>query len=346
MTRCIVLHDDRVESINAGDFSRPGADSNCPYFCTYDCAFDATSSSVVFNEASATLKPPCPYGRKDMIITFKADKLYIPRIKGFLSLKTALNGNEIYEIDGKRYVVNSDEHLVINDGEAYSSWIDSYRQVESFCLFYGNDTISQVFSAHSQPIEEALDEDYVYNTTDIRFDKRISQGKEIINSILRRIRWQISNTDISDHQYIEEQILLLLKTIFISQKGLADNINDIMSIGTAQRIEILKRLLIGKEFIDSCFREKINISHAAKVSKLSEYQFIRLFKKVYMVTPGRYLTNRRLEFARRLLASTDRNVTEIAMEIGFNDPSYFSRLFKKTYSVSPSNVSRNTAIEE
>ncbi|MHC9542823.1 MAG: helix-turn-helix transcriptional regulator [Vulcanimicrobiota bacterium] len=346
MSRCIVLHDDRVESINAGDFSRPGADFNCPYFCTYDCAFDIASSSVIFKEAPKILKPPCPYGKKSMIITFKADKLYIPRVKGFLSLKTTLNGNEIYEIDGKRYVVNNDEHLIINDGEAYSSWIDSNKQVESFCVFYGIDAVNQVFSAHSLPIEEALDEDYIYKADNIRFDKRINQGNEIISNILGKIRWQISNTDISDHQYIEEQILLLLKTIFISQKGLADNINDIMSIGRSQRIEILKRLLMGKEFIDSYFREKINISHVAKVSKLSKYQFIRLFKKVYGVTPGRYLTNRRLELARKLLTITDRNITDITMEIGFNDPSYFSRLFKKTYSVSPSNVPRNSAIEE
>jgi len=339
-----VLHDDRVESINAGDFSRPGADSDCPYFCTYDCAFDTTASTVVFNEASKILKPPCPYGRKDMIITFKADKLYIPRIKGFLSLKTTLSGNEIYEIDGERYVVNSDEYLIINDGEAYSSWIDSKKQVESFCVFYGIDAVNQVFSAHSQPIEGALEEDYIYEAANIRFDKRINQGNEIMGNILGRLRWQISNIDISYHQYIEEQVLLLLKTIFISQKGLADNINDIMSIGTSQRIEILKRLLMGKEFIDSYFREKINISHVAKVSKLSEYQFIRLFKKVYKVTPGRYLTNRRLELARKLLTVTDRNITDISMEVGFNDPSYFSRLFKKTYSVSPSNVSRNSAI--
>ena len=48
-----------------------------------------------------------------------------------------------------------------------------------------------------------------------------------------------------------------------------------------------------------------------------------------------YLTQVRIAQAKRLLKSTDKKSADIAWEVGFNDPHYFSFIFKKAVSLSP-----------
>ncbi len=52
-------------------------------------------------------------------------------------------------------------------------------------------------------------------------------------------------------------------------------------------------------------------------------------------TPSTWVNSRRIEYAARLLESTDLPVTEIAWECGLDNLSYFHRLFKKTFATSP-----------
>ena len=56
------------------------------------------------------------------------------------------------------------------------------------------------------------------------------------------------------------------------------------------------------------------------------------------VSPLEYVHRLRLEEAYRLLSDSSRNVSEVAMEVGFDDANYFSRLFRKKMGMSPSLV--------
>ena len=64
----------------------------------------------------------------------------------------------------------------------------------------------------------------------------------------------------------------------------------------------------------------------------------RLFREEMHTTPGRFLTDLRLQRAADLLLSDGERtaVSEIARQCGFRDPLYFSRMFKKRYQASPS----------
>ena len=58
---------------------------------------------------------------------------------------------------------------------------------------------------------------------------------------------------------------------------------------------------------------------------------------------GQFIRNYRLNMAKELLSAKtgNRNITEIAYAVGFNDPKYFTRCFTKMYGVSPSAYSGN-----
>ena len=68
---------------------------------------------------------------------------------------------------------------------------------------------------------------------------------------------------------------------------------------------------------------------------LSEKYILRYFKEHFHITLSQYITHLRLEHAKQLLQDTDIPVTEIAMQSGYQNVSYFIRSFRKTYGVSP-----------
>ena len=64
-------------------------------------------------------------------------------------------------------------------------------------------------------------------------------------------------------------------------------------------------------------------------------QLIRQFKKKTGITPGRYVTLKKMETAKRMLEDTDLRIVEIMEKIGQSDMSRFSKQFKKFYNQSP-----------
>ena len=54
-----------------------------------------------------------------------------------------------------------------------------------------------------------------------------------------------------------------------------------------------------------------------------------MFKEKFGVTFIDYLTDVRLEHAKRELIHTNKSLKEICYSVGYNDPNYFSRVFKK-----------------
>lgn len=82
--------------------------------------------------------------------------------------------------------------------------------------------------------------------------------------------------------------------------------------------------------------EKLTIGELAKIAHLSPSHFVRIFKEEIGDTPIEYLNHVRMERVKRLLLTDERSITEIALECGFNNPSYLSARFYKQYKLTPS----------
>ena len=65
------------------------------------------------------------------------------------------------------------------------------------------------------------------------------------------------------------------------------------------------------------------------------YVLLRLFKQAFGRTPHQFLTHRRIERAKHLLARTERPVTEICLDVGFESLGSFSHLFRRETGASP-----------
>jgi AraC-like DNA-binding protein len=81
--------------------------------------------------------------------------------------------------------------------------------------------------------------------------------------------------------------------------------------------------------------EQHTIAALATMAKLSPYHFLRSFKSVTGVTPHQWLLRARLQTAAGKLALTKAPVTEIALDVGFDDLSNFTRTFRAEFGASP-----------
>ena len=83
------------------------------------------------------------------------------------------------------------------------------------------------------------------------------------------------------------------------------------------------------------YYEKISIAQLAKTAQLSRSTFLRKFQEVCHMPPARYLTQRRVEAAQRMLLNTGLPISEIAARTGFYDGAHFIRTFTAETGISP-----------
>lgn len=99
--------------------------------------------------------------------------------------------------------------------------------------------------------------------------------------------------------------------------------------------DIRRRLWRARLLIDSSFDSPLNLDALSSEACFSRYHFIRLFKRVFNVTPHQYLVKKRIERAKELLASSRLSVTDVCFEVGFQSLGSFSTLFHKRVGISP-----------
>lgn len=99
--------------------------------------------------------------------------------------------------------------------------------------------------------------------------------------------------------------------------------------------DIYQRIVAAKLFMDEHYHEAIDLGEISGQAFLSRFHFHRLFTRIYRSTPHRYLTRRRMDKARDLLAQEGLSVSEICTSVGFESIGSFSTLFKKETGIGP-----------
>jgi AraC family transcriptional regulator len=96
--------------------------------------------------------------------------------------------------------------------------------------------------------------------------------------------------------------------------------------------------------LESRIGERHRLADLARAAGLSRYHFLRTFQRVTGVTPHQWVLRARLrEAARRLAASRD-SITDIALDVGFDDLSNFIRSFRAEFGVPPSRYRARTPV--
>jgi AraC family transcriptional regulator len=107
------------------------------------------------------------------------------------------------------------------------------------------------------------------------------------------------------------------------------------AIRNATREELYRRLYLARDYLVASYNQPITLDDLAAIACMSPNHLLRTFKQVFGQTPHQYLISERLRQTRHLLVTTDKTVTEICMEIGFDSLGSFSWLFRQRFGMSP-----------
>lgn len=88
-------------------------------------------------------------------------------------------------------------------------------------------------------------------------------------------------------------------------------------------------------YIYEHYTQDIPVDRLAEAGHVSRRTCFRLFRETLHMTPLEVMRSLRLQEAARLLAESDRSVTDIALACGFDSASYFGRLFAQRYGCAP-----------
>ena len=98
---------------------------------------------------------------------------------------------------------------------------------------------------------------------------------------------------------------------------------------------LARHLLRARDLVDSHYAEPLDLESLAGAAHVSPRHFSRSFRSTFGETPYQYLLTRRLERARHLLRTTDLQVGEICLEVGFTSVGSFTTTFRRRVGLSP-----------
>lgn len=132
-------------------------------------------------------------------------------------------------------------------------------------------------------------------------------------------------------------LLELLQTLAES-----DEVDPICSREYAMdfNVEDLGRIKIVYQHVMEHFREEVSIPALAAQLNISEPAFYKFIKKHTKKTYTQIINEFRINYAGKLLMSTDKSIAEICFESGYNNVSYFNRKFKQLMALTPDGFRR------
>jgi len=161
----------------------------------------------------------------------------------------------------------------------------------------------------------------------INDDKKVMAGEKVTH----RTELNISASGEIAWFATTKRCLLDRNQNVIGTYGITHHINK-----SAKAVSYMKELEKPISYITEHYAQEINIELLAKMSHLSVSALERRFKKYLGKTPKKFIIEYRLEQARKLLIETNLPIAQVAYQVGFGEPSYFSKMFKLLFNILPS----------
>lgn len=201
------------------------------------------------------------------------------------------------------------KHILHQIEEVETSHYQSFIFPQSMIMFYYHSPMNDQFN------------DFLNNTHNDYILMNNQESIEIIKNI--------SEVYYKQKEYKEYHITSLLIQ-FIYQL-LIHNHQVYSSNDTSQYLIIQKCIV----FIHQHYQEDISLQDIADYGNISVGYLGKLFLKTLEMTPYEYLINYRIKKSLELMTIDHKTITQIALEVGFNEVSYYIQVFKKKMNITP-----------
>lgn len=272
-----------------------------------------------------------------------------------------------YIIEAKKQLKDENVNFYIGIGESYRQFFDiskSYSQAKKalkYAFFKDITSITQIsdveYSNHISNITDDGFESIIFNIRSSNKIEVIGQVKKFLRNLesynlapelfchecLELIYLALKVSTETGKDYIVEKKggfvphieILKVNTVFEISNWLLSFFEDLMNwIANIQKNSNKKSIIKVREYLDQNYYKDITLDEMAEMVKINSTYLSMLFKEQVGTTYIKYLTNVRLEKAKKLL-NEDYKVKEVSEMVGYHNSRHFSELFKKTVGLTP-----------
>lgn len=156
----------------------------------------------------------------------------------------------------------------------------------------------------------------------------------VAHAHIKELIYSIADEYFSDKLMSEASIYAKLLEIFVCLRRECTPIRN-FDINATKKKEYIEKFQYICEYINEHCTEKLTLEETAQLAGFSKYHFSRLFKVLTNVSFYKYVNQKRIAFAEKLLIDPTLSVTEVALRSGFDGLSSFIRMFKIIKGVTP-----------
>ncbi|MFD1177684.1 helix-turn-helix domain-containing protein [Paenibacillus puldeungensis] len=240
-----------------------------------------------------------------------------------------LEGETLFQVDTEYFPVRAGEAVFIDGGDIHAAHAHGTEGCAFFSLVFDTQLLA---SAHYDAVQENLI--LPLQERKATFPRHITRQDDTEISLLEHILAMMKSCKGETPGYegaVKGHLYLMLADI--AAAGSASNRSSTGSRSESSKIERLKTVIL---HIQQNYGHPIRLSELAALIPMSEGQFCRFFKSMTRQTPMDYINSFRIRQAAELLRQPERKVSDIALEVGYDNISYFIRVFRKSMNCSPS----------
>ena len=271
-------------------------------------------NSRLFDEESEkifTIRKICDFNDEEI------EHNLIPHLHDFYSIFWIESGEAIHATEFVEYSLKADTILFVPPGLKHRMYID--KSVGGTYILF-NEEFIQYNRTNHVPLKEYR----LFNNSDFKSLITVTPEKhEKLNNITGLIFEELKNTD----DYSQDIVLNLLHLFLLESRRIFDQQNQAPKeeSETTPDTTIIKF----KQLIEENFAKEKNVSLYAEMLNMNPSCLNELTKRTTGITAGELIRNRVIDETKKLLYFSSMSGKEIAYELGFDDPAYFSRFFKK-----------------
>lgn len=237
-----------------------------------------------------------------------------------------INGDCTFFINHNIYKLNKGDLVIVPKGEIHKSTHPQEGYSERFVLCFKESGLDMLYDIIGKEIAcEALQAGVISIP-----EKR----REYVEALMYKMIFESEGQDVLSQGFIKTGLMELILFI-IRCRRFEENAVKEMDVDNQLMQEIAT-------YIYNNYYKKISLEDIAKKFHISRSYLSKKFKSVTGFGFKEYLINVRIKNACRLLLETNKSITDIAFECGFNDSNYFGDAFRHIKGISPNKYRKNS----
>ncbi len=246
-----------------------------------------------------------------------------------MELLTVTSGMAQFRIETGYYEVHAGECIFVNAGELHAGFPIGSSSCEFKAVVFSPSLLSGssfdlVWTRYIDPVIK----------NEIAVKRHIKGTESWERDLLSKL---VKLLELLDAKPAAYELLAKSELFGIFALIAANSISAITAVDKSQDHLRLEKLKAALKYIQDNYSKKLSTLDLSILLDISEGHFCRIFKQYIKKTPLEYLNYYRITRAARLLEQTDMKVLEVAMEVGFDNLSYFIGTFRRHMGMTPSN---------